>query len=155
MPPLKSPTHSHQIAAGFCLPACAQMALNQLGLDASQPHIAQVLGTRMGIGTPFSRIQRLTHWHVQVRLVTPATLAALTDVLAAAAAIIVPVMTTSGLPGWATCARRTVCSSLTSRTNRSLTMTRPLRKALSQPCWLSFCWRGATWTSKRRSSIAD
>ena len=57
--PLSNTPHIPQIGLGYCLPACAQMALAQLGITLTQEAIAQLLGTHRGIGTPFSRILRL------------------------------------------------------------------------------------------------
>ena len=50
------------------MPACAQMALAQLGIVTTQAQLAQILGTRVGVGTPFSRVERLAQWGVRVRL---------------------------------------------------------------------------------------
>ena len=65
---LEPPAHIQQMALGYCLPACAQMALAQLGIAVTQTRLAQTLGTRVGVGTPFSRAQRLVEWNVRVRL---------------------------------------------------------------------------------------
>jgi len=99
MSPLKPPAHIQQIALGYCLPACAQMALEQLGIMATQAQLAQTLGTRVGVGTPFSRVERLTQWNVRVR-VTRASIDDLVTSLAAGIAVIAAVTTTPGLPGW-------------------------------------------------------
>ena len=53
MSPLELPVHVRQMALGYCLPACAQMALAQLGIVVTQAQLAQVLGTRVGLGTPW------------------------------------------------------------------------------------------------------
>jgi hypothetical protein len=42
------------------------MALAQLDITATQEELAHLLGTRPGIGTPFSRIQQLKNMDVQV-----------------------------------------------------------------------------------------
>ncbi len=96
----KQPTHIQQTAPGYCLPASAQMALAQLGIKVSQNRLAQVLGTRVGVGTPFSRVERLTQWNIRVRLMQNISIDDLVAPLAANAAIIAAVTTTPGLPGW-------------------------------------------------------
>lgn len=53
MSPLEPPVHIQQVALGYCLPACAQMALAQLSIAATQAQLAQVLGTRAGIRDAF------------------------------------------------------------------------------------------------------
>lgn len=69
MSPLEPPVHIQQVALGYCLPACAQMALAQLSIVVTQAQLAQTLGTRVGMGTPFSRVERLVQWNVRVRMV--------------------------------------------------------------------------------------
>jgi len=51
--------HFSQETDGYCLPACAQMVLNYLGVVRSQAEIALQLGTRANIGTPHSHLTRL------------------------------------------------------------------------------------------------
>ena len=97
---LEPPVHIQQIALGYCLPACAQMALAQLGLMVTQARLAQILGTRSGIGTPFSRVQRLMQWNIRVQLVRWTSMDDLITSLAADMAVIAAVKTTPGLPGW-------------------------------------------------------
>ncbi len=100
MPRLESPLHIQQVALGYCLPACAQMALAQFGIEATQVQLAQTCGTRVGVGTPFSRVERLTQWNIRVRLARGASLDDLAASLAADTAVISAITTTSGLPGW-------------------------------------------------------
>jgi len=100
MSPLEPPIHVQQIALGYCLPACAQMALAQIGIAATQAHLARTLGTRLGVGTPFSRLKRLSQWNVRVELARRASADDLAASLAADTAVIVALTTTSGLPGW-------------------------------------------------------
>ncbi len=88
------------MALGYCLPACAQMALAQLGIVVSQAQLAQTLGVRVGVGTPFSQVERLTQWDVQVRLTEQVSVEELVTSLAADVAVIVAITTTPGLPGW-------------------------------------------------------
>jgi uncharacterized protein YvpB len=76
------------------------MALAQLGIAATQTQLAQTLGIRVGIGTPFSRVERLAQRNVHVRLVQRASIEGLVASLAADMAVIVAVTTTPGLPGW-------------------------------------------------------
>lgn len=47
-----------QQSDGACLPACARMVLAYLGLDFSEPYLAQLLGTQPA-GTPAYHIRRL------------------------------------------------------------------------------------------------
>lgn len=100
MPPLESPVHIQQAMLGYCLPACAQMALAQLGIAATQVQLAQTLGTRVGVGTPFSQVERLAQWNVRVHMTYQASIEDLVASLAADMAVIVAVTTTPGLPGW-------------------------------------------------------
>lgn len=100
MSPLEPLVHIQQVALGYCLPACAQMALAQLGIVVPQAELAQTLGTRVGVGTPFSRVERLARWNVHVRLTRRASIDDLVASLAADVAVIVAVTTTPGLPGW-------------------------------------------------------
>ena len=100
MPRLKLPSHSQQTNLGYCLPACCQMALGQLGIDTTQAHLAQTLGTRAGIGTPFSHIKRLKHGSVKIEVTEWTTIEALESALETETAVIVAVLTTPGLPGW-------------------------------------------------------
>jgi len=100
MSPLEPPAHVQQLMLGYCLPACAEMALAQLGIVVSQAQLAQTLGTRVGVGTPFSRVERLARWGVHARLMQEALLDDLVASLAADVAVIAAVTTTSGLPGW-------------------------------------------------------
>ncbi|MBC8450278.1 MAG: hypothetical protein H8D78_21300 [Chloroflexi bacterium] len=100
MSSLKPAVHVQQMALGYCLPACAQMALAQLGIVVLQPRLARTLGTRVGVGTPFSRVERLVQWNVRVRLRQGVAIGDLVASLTADMAVIVAVTTTPGLPGW-------------------------------------------------------
>ncbi|MEX1021132.1 MAG: C39 family peptidase [Litorilinea sp.] len=51
--------HSQQIEFGYCLPACAQMALSYLGISRSQQEIGRTLTVRKGIGVPASQVVSL------------------------------------------------------------------------------------------------
>ena len=82
------------------MPACGRMALAQLGITATQTELAQILGTRIGVGTPFSRVKRLAKWDVRVQLTQRISIDELTAALVADVAVIVAVTTTPGLPGW-------------------------------------------------------
>ncbi len=85
---------------GYCLPACGQMALAQLDIQVSQTELARVLGTRAGVGTPFSQVERLDKWNIHVQLVQYISVGDLSSALAADIAVIVALTTTPGLPGW-------------------------------------------------------
>jgi len=58
------------------------------------------MGTRVGVGTPFSRVERLVQWNIRVRLARQASIDELVASLAGDMAVIVAVTTTPGLPGW-------------------------------------------------------
>lgn len=100
MSPLEPPPHIQQAVVGYCLPACAQMALTQLEITSTQTQLAQTLGTRIGVGTPFSRAERLVQWNVHVQLARSASTDDLVASLTDDKAVIVAVTTTPGLPGW-------------------------------------------------------
>ncbi len=72
----------------------------QLGIVVTQAQLAQTFGTRVGVGTPFSRVERLVQWNVCARLTRQASVDDLAASLAADRAVIVAVTTTPGLPGW-------------------------------------------------------
>jgi ABC-type bacteriocin/lantibiotic exporter with double-glycine peptidase domain len=59
MPNILAVPHRRQETNAGCLPACAQMILNYLGLDRSQTELAGLMGTHPQAGTPYSRITRL------------------------------------------------------------------------------------------------
>ena len=59
--------HSQQIEDGYCLPACAQMALAYLGIFRSQQEIGRILKIRRGFGTPAPNIGNLHSQQVEVR----------------------------------------------------------------------------------------
>lgn len=98
MPRLKYPEHRQQLGWGYCLPACVQMALAQLGIAIDQSDIAAILGTRPGIGTPFSHLRKLPQ--VATEITEWGSLAAIERALQTETAIIAALTTTPGLPGW-------------------------------------------------------
>lgn len=97
---LKPPVHVQQAATGYCLPACGQMALDQLGLSATQHEVAHSLGTQAGYGTPFSRVARLNRWQIGVEVTEWRGVDVMTEALTHNRAVIVALLTNSGLPGW-------------------------------------------------------
>jgi len=97
---LDRPAHVQQLTLGYCLPACGQMALAQLGIETTQEQVAQVLETRMGVGTPFSRVKRLQKWVNDVRITEWGGAKALGAALDSNVAVIVALTTTPALPGW-------------------------------------------------------
>lgn len=101
MPRLDPPVHVQQERIGYCLPACGQMALAQLGIVVTQAELAQTLDTRAGVGTPFSRVKRFGQWGVDVQVTEWGTMQALVTSLVAGSAVIAAITTTSDLPGWA------------------------------------------------------
>ncbi len=56
---LRDVAYFAQQADGYCLPACAQMALAHLGISISQEDLARRMGVRRNLGVPYSRITRL------------------------------------------------------------------------------------------------
>jgi ABC-type bacteriocin/lantibiotic exporter with double-glycine peptidase domain len=51
--------YHRQRADGYCLAACAQMALDYWGIAADQEALARQLGVEPGVGAPARRIERL------------------------------------------------------------------------------------------------
>jgi hypothetical protein len=76
------------------------MALAQLGLETAQAELAQILGTRPGIGTSFSSLKRLSQRSIKVKVTEWATIEALAAALEVDTAMIAAVTTSPGLPGW-------------------------------------------------------
>jgi hypothetical protein len=97
---LKPPPHIQQIEIGYCLPACAQMALAQFEMQFTQTQLAKVLETRPGVGTPFSNLKLLSRLKIRGDLQSFASIENLNSALNANQSVIVPVTTSSGLPGW-------------------------------------------------------
>ncbi|MCL4870611.1 MAG: hypothetical protein KJ063_16745 [Anaerolineae bacterium] len=89
-----------QLAIGYCLPACAEMALFDLGVQTSQKELGLLFMTRAGIGTPFSRISLLAKFHLQVQVTEWAGEDSLRAALSENKAVIAAVLTSSGLSGW-------------------------------------------------------
>lgn len=58
--------HSRQLEDGYCLPACAQMALAYLGISRSQKDIGRALRLRAGFGAPASQIVNLSSRQTEV-----------------------------------------------------------------------------------------
>jgi len=52
---LKVPYHP-QFDDGYCLPACAQMVLDYLGITVEQKRLARILGVRAPLGAPASNV---------------------------------------------------------------------------------------------------
>ena len=63
--PLLIPYHA-QISAGYCLAACAQMALDYWGIGQSQEHLAELLKVVPFIGAPARNIRLLASSEVAV-----------------------------------------------------------------------------------------
>jgi ABC-type bacteriocin/lantibiotic exporter with double-glycine peptidase domain len=63
--PLLIPYHA-QISAGYCLAACAQMALDYLGLAHSQEYLADLLEVVRFVGAPARNIRLLASLEVAV-----------------------------------------------------------------------------------------
>ncbi len=59
MPELINLPYSQQVEDGYCLPACAQMALAYLGDFRSQHELARKLGVQPYVGAPASNLIRL------------------------------------------------------------------------------------------------
>jgi ABC-type bacteriocin/lantibiotic exporter with double-glycine peptidase domain len=89
-----------QMTVGYCLPACGQMALDQLDITVTQDELGQVLETQAGYGTPFSRIKRLRRWQIQVEVSEWGGIQVLTEALANDRAVIAAILTNAALPGW-------------------------------------------------------
>ena len=66
--------YSRQQSDGYCLPACAQMALAHLGISRSQQELGRVMGMIAGFGVPASHILHLRSPQVQVEYHTEGSL---------------------------------------------------------------------------------
>ena len=97
---LQPPKHYQQHHIGNCLPACAQMALSQFGLDLPQDELARRLGTIPGLGTPFPNIERVKEWNVGVEITQWSGFERLRMALSQGQAVITAIFTSSDLPGW-------------------------------------------------------
>lgn len=58
-------THYPQSREGFCLPACARIVLAHWKQTSTEQALNELLGSTP-VGTPSSRIQRLSRWGYQV-----------------------------------------------------------------------------------------
>jgi len=94
--------HVQQSDWGYCLPACAQMALAQLGITTSQRQLAKQLGTIAKIGTPLPNVQRLEKFGVQVKQIQWQGANAVSEALRLNRAVIAALLTSHDLPGWST-----------------------------------------------------
>ena len=83
--------HFQQSDEGYCLPACARMVLNYLGLEWKEASISQILGTKR-YGTPSFAIERLSDPALQV-IYQEWSVAELLSMLAAGRPVIVFVQT--------------------------------------------------------------
>jgi ABC-type bacteriocin/lantibiotic exporter with double-glycine peptidase domain len=59
-------SHSQQKYLGYCLPACAEMALNYLEISQSQEALAKKMNTTLNVGTLRSNIKKLASRHINV-----------------------------------------------------------------------------------------
>ena len=66
MPNTLAVLHRRQETSAGCLPACAQMILNYLGIERSQTELARLMGTHPQAGTPYSYITRLRSSEINV-----------------------------------------------------------------------------------------
>lgn len=57
--------HFQQSDAGYCLPACARMILNYLGVQSDEVSLSKILGTKP-YGTPSFAIKRLRNSDIEV-----------------------------------------------------------------------------------------
>ena len=94
--------HIQQIDWGYCLPACTQMALAQLGIGVPQARLAKQLGTVALVGTPFPNVQRLEKLGVYVQIVQWQSANKLIEAQRLNRAMIAAILTTQDLPGWQT-----------------------------------------------------
>ncbi len=97
---LKAPVHVKQATLGYCLPACGQMALEQLGQSVTQGELAGIMETVSGYGTPFSRIERLSRWQIAVEIIEWGGTEAIAEALSNNKAVIAALLTNADLPGW-------------------------------------------------------
>lgn len=59
-------SHRRQKHLGYCLPACAEMALNYLGFSRSQEVLAKKMNTTINVGAPRSNIKNLASRRITV-----------------------------------------------------------------------------------------
>jgi hypothetical protein len=76
------------------------MGLAQLGIKRTQAQLARLFGARIGVGTPFPNIDRLSQWRVTVQRVQWQSIDKVVSALAANMSVIAAVTTTQVLPGW-------------------------------------------------------
>lgn len=91
--------HVQQIDWGYCLPACAEMALAQLEVNVSQQRLAKQLGTVAKIGTPFPNVQRLVKLGLQVKQLQWQGANAVSEALRLDRTVIAAILTSHDLPG--------------------------------------------------------
>ncbi len=89
-----------QATLGYCLPACGQMALEQLGQTVTQDELAAIMETVPGYGTPFSCIERLSRWQVAIEIIEWGGTEVIAEALINNKAVIVALLTNTDLPGW-------------------------------------------------------
>ncbi len=58
--------HKQQKDFGYCLPACAQMILDYMGISRSQESLARIMGVIVLVGVPSSRIKKLASLNIKV-----------------------------------------------------------------------------------------
>ncbi len=92
--------HIQQQMVGYCLPACAEMAVAQFGVGISQSRLAKNLGTIPGVGTPFSALGRLAAYDFSVEVTEWRGTDFLRSALSVRKVAIAAILTSNDLPGW-------------------------------------------------------
>lgn len=93
--------HIHQLTDGYCLAACAEMALTGLGISGTQKKFAPILGVRPGIGTQFSNIRALSRYGIDIKVAIWQGSETLKQMLTVPSSFVVTaILTNAQLPGW-------------------------------------------------------
>jgi len=97
---LRPPLHTPQIEDGYCVPACARMALSQFGIDVSLEHLAKNLGVRKDVGVPLSSLKRLEDDRIGVEVTSVESVDELRAMLDSDKAVIALLVTVPEMEGW-------------------------------------------------------
>jgi len=97
---LRPPLHTPQIEDGYCVPACARMALSQFGIDGSLEYLAKKLGVRKEVGVPLSSLKRLEDDRIGVEVSSAESVDDLREMLDSDKAVIALLVTVPEMEGW-------------------------------------------------------
>jgi len=97
---LRLPLHVPQLKAGYCIPACACMALSRFGVTVSIEEMIRVLEAKENSGALFSLLKRLENKQIAVEIRRLKDFYELQTLLASDNAVIVLMLTVLEMPGW-------------------------------------------------------